>query len=222
MGSAWPGATLAPSAARAAAKVAAITVLVTFSLLVVFQSRHGDHPAAAEISDRASPSRDGPGGGGHDRLCTVILCMAMMRAGIKPSLGAVSPPRRRDEAPDMRKNCRLARGAPDVGLAPLRHAPGPARRCRAPVLLSTRSGAAAQAAGVVGATERMGKKPQVCRTYWYFPVFGIRSRPTEPRPSGCARKGSADLMLTLCRGLRLSEMAFLWGRTFFNSTGPRR
>jgi hypothetical protein len=35
MGSAWLGAILAPSAARAAAKVAAITVFVTFSLLVV-------------------------------------------------------------------------------------------------------------------------------------------------------------------------------------------
>jgi hypothetical protein len=27
-------------------------------------------------------------------------------------------------------------------------------------------------------------------------------------------------MLTLCGGLRLSEMAFLWGRTLFNSTDP--
>src|SRR5712671_4130202 len=60
-----------------------------------------------------------------------------------------------------------------------------------------------------GAIERMGKKPQVCRTYWYSPVFGIRSRPTEPRPSGCARKGSADLMLTLCGGC-----AFLKWRSY--------
>src|ERR1700716_3053478 len=116
MGSAWLGAILALSAARAAAKVAAITVFVTFSLLVVFQSRHGDHRAAAKISDGASPSRDGPGGGDHDRLCIV-----MMRAGIKPSLRAVSQgaePQR--GSGDMRKNCLLARGARDVD---------PARRC---------------------------------------------------------------------------------------------
>jgi hypothetical protein len=54
-----------------------------------------------------------------------------------------------------------------------------------------------------------GQKPQVCRTYWYSAVFGIRSQPIEPRPSGCARKDSADVMLTLCGGC-----AFLKWRSY--------
>ena len=83
--------------------------------------------------------------------------MVMMRAGIKPSLRAVSLSTEKQRGWEEEFPAG-ARGRVTWTLHRSVTSPGPARRCRAPALPSIGSRAAAPAAGVVGARERMGKE----------------------------------------------------------------